>query len=185
MASYASISEVNEEIQKRLREVLVPDIVLSTEQVVLCSPASKGDASVGIFLYDIQENSEIRRNYMMNTGPDRQQYPPLYLTLYYMVTAYCAGDIRYRTEQESKILGRVLQYFHDHPVLKKGEPDVRIMFQSVSTEDKIKLWNFPDIPYKVSLFYQIAPVTVASAYTKEVNRVKSAHVHVSSREENR
>ena len=178
MASYASIADISEQIQERLRTELVPELVISPEGVALCSPGDKGDASVGIFLYDIQESDEIRQHRMIDVSRDRQQYPPAYLTLFYMITAYSTSDRRYRMSQEEKILGRIIQFFHDHPSIGTDSGNVQVRFQSVSTEDKLKLWNFPNEPYRISLFYQVSPVRIASALYRDVDRVRAPYIHV-------
>ena len=57
---------------------------------------------------------------MVTVDASRQKYPPAYLTLFYMVTAYSNGDVKYRSEEEQRLLGRVIQVFHDYSVLDGG-----------------------------------------------------------------
>ncbi len=176
MGTYTVISKVSGRIQELLRQLLVPELVVDREGVSVCSPSDRGEASVGIFLYDIQEYEGVRANRMQDIGVGRQQYPPMYLDLYYMLTAYSASDRRYRMSQEEQILGRVLQYFYDYPALSQEDPAMRIQFQNVSTEDKFKLWNFPNEEYRVSLFYKVSPVVLESVRTREVSRVKEVSI---------
>lgn len=178
MTAYTVIADVSAAIRERLAVRLVPEFVISPEGVALCSPGDRGDTAVGIFLYDIQESDVIRQNRMIDVGDERQQYPSMYLSLYYMITVYPTGERRYRMGQEERILGLIAQYFHDYPAAGEGSNPARLELQSVSTEDKLKLWNYPGEAYRVSLFYKAAPVEVASARFREVSRVRERRVSV-------
>ncbi len=48
----------------------------------------------------------------------------------------------------------------------------------MSTEDKLKLWNFPNVAYKPSLFYRLSPVPVESEFVRKVERVRKAEIRV-------
>lgn len=176
MASYTVIADVSARIRERLTERLVPELVISKEGVALCSPADKGDAAVGIFLYDIQESDVMRQNRMIDVGEKQQRFPSMYLSLYYMITVYPTGERRYRMGQEEKILGRIAQYFHDFSVVGEDDNPVSMELQSVSTEDKLKLWSYPNEPYRVSLFYKAAPVEIVSNRFREVSRVRERRI---------
>ena len=178
MAAYTSIAKISETMMNHLKEQLVPELVRFPGQIALCSPNERENVSVGIFLYDIQESEYFRPQTMVNVSEKQQQYPSIYMTLYYMITAYSDGDVRFRSVQEERILGKVIQYFHDCPFVLPGESKTRIELQRISTEDKIKLWSFPDQPYKVSLFYKVSPVPIDSAVAKEVVRVRERKVSV-------
>lgn len=183
MTSYTAIAKVSENIMTGLKEQLVPELIRFPGQIVLCSPGQRDNASLGIFLYDIQESEVLRTHGMIDIAANRQQFPPVYMTLYYMITAYSDGDVRFRAIQEERVLGKVIQYFHDYPILLSGETDSRIELQRISTEDKLKLWSFPEQPYKVSLFYKVSPVPIESAVTKEVVRVRERKVNVERTEQ--
>ncbi|KMZ53600.1 DUF4255 domain-containing protein [Dorea sp. D27] len=178
MGAFTAIAKVSESMMDSLKEQLVPELIRFPGQIVLCSPAQRENASLGIFLYDIQESEAVRPQTMIDISADRQQYPPVCLSLYYMITAYSDGDVRFRSVQEERILGRIIQYFHDYSFILPGDNMTRIELQRVSTEDKLKLWSFPEEPFKVSLFYKVSPVAIDSALTKEVTRVRERRVNM-------
>ena len=63
---------------------------------------------------DIRESEEVRANAMIARGISELQYPPAYMNLFYMITVCSNGDIKYRSGEEQKILGRIIQIFHDY-----------------------------------------------------------------------
>ena len=178
MGRYTVIADLSEEIVRTLKEELVPDVILDQNGIGLCSPSNTEEYSLGIFLYDIQESDEIRQLHMLDINARSQQGPPAYLSLYYMITAYSQSDQKFQMIQEERILGRVIQHFHDNPVLMVSDEEIKIQMLHVSTEDKTKLWNFNGKPYTISIFYKAAPVMLESAMVRDVVRVRGAEIDV-------
>jgi len=178
------IAEVGNLLVKILRRELIPDVIPHSSNIGLCSPEDHGDLQLGVYLYDISENEDIRVSGMVNEGINRQVFPPTYLSLHYMLTAYSASDIKARASEEQKILGRVIQVFHDYNVLPEGElgdgasMPARIELQRMERFEKMRLWNMPNIPYRLSLFYRVQPVEIVSAKTKEISRVRDVDFSV-------
>ena len=189
MADYTKIYDTGEAIVKLLKEALVPELLNSADQIGLCSPEEHGDFSVGVWLYDLKEASELQMHDMMNVGRGAQRYPSTYLMLRYMITLYLQSDLKYRAAQEHQMLGKILQTFKDHAVLD-GETftptedtsglNVRIQLQELSIEEKMRTWAFPNMPYKTSLFYTAGPVEIKSSKTKNIQRVREVQYHFSN-----
>lgn len=175
---YNIVSEVGNLLVQLLCRELVPDVVQHSDNIGLCSPDEHGDFQLGIYLYDISENMENPVSGMVNAGPSRQQYPPTYLNLHYMITAYSESDLRFRALQEHQILGKVVQVLRDYSVLTEemlgGDVNTpaRIEMQQMDRDEKMRVWNFPNVPYKLSLFYKVQPVEIKSTKTREVTRVR-------------
>lgn len=190
MADYTVIADVSEKLTELLQNELVPTTIPGKDKIALCSPSDKSDASLGIFLFDIRESEEIRQSSMVSHGMNKIKYPPIYLTLYYMVTAYSNGDVRYKMISEERILGKVIQYFHDYPLIslddidpaETGGVDLHIEMLRIDSTEKSRIWNFPDIPYKTSIFYKVSPVSIDSARMKNVTRVNRVEINVASKE---
>jgi hypothetical protein len=187
MANYTAVSEVGNALVELLRKNMVPDDILNAESIGLCSPDDKGDILLGLFLYDVRECEEVRRSTMVNVDSRLQKYPSVYLSQYYMITAYSNGDVKFRSAEEQKLLGRVIQIFNDNGILdaKTYEPIARdndyalhIELLPMSVEDKMKLWNVPNKAYKLSLFYKVTPVELESAKSREVHRVVDMDITV-------
>lgn len=178
MGQYTVISDISEEIVRVMQKELAPELVADESTVGLCSPEDQDNMTFGIYLYDIQENDEIRRSQMINVSEDKQSYPPVFFSLYYMMTAYSQSDKKFKMVQEQRMLGRAARYFHDYPYLEIGGEYIPIQLQKISTEDKIKLWNFNGKPFQVSLFYKVAPVKLDSGRLREVTRVRQRDIHM-------
>lgn len=185
MAKFTGIAEVSRKIVELLQQQLVPELIPDGNKICLCSPDERKDTVLGIFLYDVRECEEIRRSGMINIGADRQAYPPIYISLYYMITAYVSSDLKFRMLQEQQILGKVVQYLHDYPILpfyqKEGRQegtDMQIQLIPMEAEEKAKLWNFGTQPYRLSLFYKVSPLLVESAREREVIRVREVEINV-------
>jgi len=179
MGNYTVIEETGSAIVKLLRQHLVPDFVEHQEKIDLCSLEDKGDLAVAVCLYNIQENEDLVGIGFKDRGITKQSYPSLFLNLYYMITVYSESDLKYRARQEQQILGRVMQVMHDYPILP-GELltggrlvtyPVKMEFDKVSMEDKMKIYSVPGKAYKNSLFYRVYPVELESTLTKKVRRV--------------
>jgi len=191
MADYTIIADVSEKLIEMLQQEFVPEFISGRDGIALCSPADKSDATLGLFLFDIRESEEIRRSSAVANGMKQMQYPPIFLSLYYMVTAYTTGDVRFRMSSEERILGRVIQYFHDYPLIPIDDVapsdmsgvDLRIEMLRLDAEQKSKIWNFPNIPYRASIFYKVSPVSIDSARKKEITRVRQVEINIDSKEE--
>ena len=177
---HTAIAEAGNALIELFRTYMVPEVIMNPEHIGLCSPADKGDLALGVSLYDIRECEEIRSHAMVMVDPVRQKYPPSYLNLYYMITAYSNGDIKYRSEEEYRILGKAVQVLRDHAVFDRmivaggspeGETIPTIEILNLSIEDKMRLWTVPNTAYKTSLFYKMGPIEIESEKTKDTQRV--------------
>lgn len=192
MGSYAVIEETGNGIVRFLRDKLVPEFVDHQEEIDLCSPDERGDLTVGIFLYDIRESEEMLGIGLRDRGVSKQVYPSLFLNLYYMITVYSESDIKFRARQEQKLLGRILQLFHEHRLLPEEflhdgsqtiQYPVKIELEKLKLEDKMKIYNVPGKSYKNSLFYQVCPVELESTLVKKVHRVMDVDLSVKEEKE--
>lgn len=175
---YDMIAKVGKLLVEVLGRELVPDVLLHKNSIGLCTPGERGDFKLGIYLYDIQENQDVRASGMVNAGLHTQTYPPVYLTLSYMITAYSDSDIAYRVQEEQRILGRVIQVLRDYSVFSPAElgggvdMPAQISFVRLEAHERENLWNHTNLPAKLSLFYRIQPVEIPSGRTREVSRVR-------------
>lgn len=193
MSDYSVIADVSRIMVSKLQRVLVPDLISGNDKIDVCSPAEHNDISLGLFLYDIMESEEIRRSTMMVSGmSNKMVYPPIYLNLYYMLTPYFMGNVKYRSIGEQEALGKIIQYFHDYPIITydelnstdDGGTDLRIELLRLDMEQKQRIWTFPNEPYRTSLFYKISPVVIHSSRYRNITRVSDARINVNSVEGN-
>lgn len=187
MGKYTIIADTGNCIVERLKSVLVPDLIQNAGEIGLRSPEDRGDTSLGLFLYDIRPSEEVYQNRSVVTR-DKIARPPMLLSLSYMITAYSQGDIQYRLSQEERILGRVIQYFYDHPVIPLDEVDphmtsgteLHITMLKPDIDEKARIWNFPNVGNRLSLFYKVSPVAIDSGLQKDITRVTDLDINLSN-----
>ena len=186
MGTYTVIAEAGSALVRLLRREMVPEIIPNGDAVGLATPADRGDLVLCIHLYDVSLSEEIRVSGMVSDGVSRQKYPPTHLTLSYLITAFSASDVKFRSEEEQRILGRVIQVLRDCPTLNPetmeftagGSRDgIRMEMQKLEAEEKSKIWSFPNLAPRLSLFYRLGPVPLESARTREIQRVRSLQFH--------
>ena len=186
MAGYSAIADMSKYLIENLREVLVPNVINTPESIGLCSPDDHGDLRLGLFLYDVSRSTDIKSNGMVSIDSRTLGYEPLFLSMSYMITAYTTGDLRYKGFEEEKILGAVMQHFNDYPVIQSkifdpdspSSVDMRIELLSPDLEERFRVWSFPNIGYRLSLFYRVVPVVIDSARKREVSRVTDASFNI-------
>lgn len=180
LANYTIIADIGNAVIQLLREHLVPGIIVNTENIGLCTPSDRGDIVLGVNLYDVRESQDIVVTDMSSKGVRQLKYPSTFFNLYYMITAYSTSDIKFRAAEDQKILGKVLQVIKDHPtfsaeqlgsevVSSRFPPKIELL--QLENDEKMKLWNIPNMPYRLSLFYKVYPVEIESDRVKEVTRV--------------
>lgn len=188
MAKYTVIADTGQRLVEILREALVPQVITNPGEIDLRSPEDRGDVSLGIFLYDIGESEDIyQRGTVIHR--ERMSKAPIYLNLYYMLTAYSNADVKYRMVQEERILGRVIQLFHDYPVIpleeidanKVSGTDLHVQLLRLDADARSKIWDFPNVGRRLSLFYKVSPVTIDSGISREFVRVTEADINVSQK----
>ena len=189
MAGYTVIADVGNTLVRLLREHMVPEVILHEDEIGLCSPADKGDFRLGLYLYDIKESEEVFENGMRLAGPGLQKRPSKYLDLYYMLTAYSMSDVKFRSEEEHRILGRAMQVFMDYGLLQEnfygdeqGRYQVKIEQMRLNYDEKMKLWNMPNVPYRLSVYYKVFPIELVSTREKNVQRVKQVDMELVEKE---
>lgn len=180
MAGYTVLAECSGALVALLRKEL-GGALAQANAIVLCSPAERGDAALGVYLYDVEREAHCAVSFRQLNAVERRP-APLPLRLSYMVTAYASGDARYRQEEEQRLLGRVMQVFHDNSVLDapflstaeaSGEGRVLIELQRLSFEEKSRIWSALGQTYRLSLFYTVAPVLLDSDRVCSAPRVVS------------
>lgn len=191
MSDYTKIADTGNGIVALLKDALIPELLNSPDQIGLCSPEDHGDFAVGVWLYDVREDTTIQAHEMANVGRDAQRYPSTYLTLYYMVTFYLQSDLKYRAEQEHQMMGKIIQTFRDHaamdpetftPAEGPSGANIRIQLLDMEMEEKVRVWTVPNAAYRASLFYTAGPVEIQSTRKRAVKRVQEISYRISGKD---
>lgn len=166
---------VCEAIADALRESLCPGVLPSGDTVGICTPSDKGDFALGINLVDVQPASDMPNTGLTALGSARMAFPAAYADMYVMITSYSAADIKYRAAEDCSVMGHVFRVLYDIPVLTVitdgGAVEVPLQMPQTVFDHKLKLWVYPDTPYRLSLLYKAGPVPIGSGRTTVVSRV--------------
>ena len=184
MADYTIIADVSSYIVKTLREQMCPEPVPSPNNIEISSPASQDvDYIVGLYLYEIKEETQIARPPMVNRGKIQLLQPPRPYSLYYMVFINGSSQMGLKAPDIQKIIGRVAQIVNDNssvsprelqPWLDDSEPPIVLSQAKMALEEKVRVWQAINKPYEISLFYKAAPVFLSSEIVVEPPRVSEA-----------
>jgi hypothetical protein len=143
----------------------------NTPQEMTQKPAE----GLSVWLYRV-----IRDDQRLNDPPERLSPrevlpPPLPIRLHYLITPVTnrkLGD----PETEQLILGKVLQTFHSHAVLRGAdlraefvgtEVELRVRLEPMSLEEITRVWEALEGSYQLSVSYEVSLVNVASELEPE------------------
>jgi hypothetical protein len=124
------------------------------------------DEGISLWLYRVTRDPDLLNRPPPRVAPDQFAYPPVPVDLYFLVT-----PIQPEPEDEQALLGRVLQVFHDHPVLRGSDlqdslsgqdEELRVHLEMLSLEELTRVWNALQQPYQLSVSYLVQVVTIAS-----------------------
>lgn len=184
MADYTIIADVSAYIVKTLREKMCPEPVPSPNNIEISSPASQDvDYIVGLYLYEIKEETQVARPPMVDRGKIQLLQPPRPYSLYYMVFINGSSQMGLKAPDIQKIIGRVAQIVNDNssvyphelqPWLDASEPPIVLSQAKMTLEEKVRVWQAINKPYEISLFYKAAPVFLSSEIVVEPPRVSEA-----------
>ena len=184
MADYTIIADVSAYIVKTLREKMCPEPVPSPNNIEISSPASQDvDYIVGLYLYEIKEESQIARPPVVDRGKIQLLQPPRPYSLYYMVFINGSSQMGLKAPDIQKIIGRVAQIVSDNssvyphelqPWLDVPEPPIVLSQAKMTLDEKVRVWQAINKPYQISLFYKAAPVYVSSEVVVDPPRVSEA-----------
>ncbi len=175
------IADVGETVRQVLREQ-VADLA-PAERVVFASPAEidiTTEPRLGLFLYQILEAAQMR-----NQPPEPEGFTGTRRTqtidLFYLITAYTQ-----QLEDAHRLLGQVMRVFVDHAVLQgprlRGSladigQALRLLLHPISIEELNRLWGlFPNRAYRLSVAYQVTPVTIFGRVIPGAGRVITREV---------
>lgn len=180
MGRYTAIADVGQALVRILQENLCPEPLMNPDSISLCAPPDRGDTVVGLYLYDVGESEAVRATTPIAIGENQLRSPPMLLQLSYLLTVYSAAEAKFRAMDEQRILGRAMQVMSDNAALDAMEvlkdPNgiygkINIQLMNLTMEEKMRIWSFPEVPYRLSACYQVAPVEVESTRLRTVRRV--------------
>ena len=194
MVDYTIISDVSAYIVRTLREKMCPEPIPSPNNIEISSPADQDvDYIVGLYLYDVREESDVTQRPLMQRGMVQLQRPPRPYGLYYMVFINGSSQMGLKAPDIQKIIGRAAQIVNDNSSvlpnqlqnwLDTQEPPIVLSQAKISLEEKVRVWQAINKPYQISLFYKAAPVFLSSEVVINTPRVAEASfgLHITGEE---
>jgi hypothetical protein len=178
MSDFTVIQDIGMTL-KHLLEKNIASSLVSPDKIKLESPNKVGNVSereLSIFLFKVEENPYLKNQAMQNVNHTTLKYFPLSLDLCYLITPF-AND----RSEEHLILGKVMQIFHDHAILKvpvlRGDlegtsQEFRVTLYSLPYEEVFQLWqSFSEKSFSLSVCYKVTPVEIDSTREISANRV--------------
>jgi hypothetical protein len=172
MGDYTTIGAVS----KTLRDLLQEEITNSTDPHIksvaihLLSPkemqAAGDTVGVSVWLYKVSRMAEMLNDPPQRKKADQVAHLALPLLLYYLITPMTTHP-----ETRHVLLGKVLQVFNDHAILRgadlKGSlqgttEQLRINLEALTLEELSLVWYALGEPYQLSITYLIQVVKIHS-----------------------
>ncbi len=183
MVDYTALMDVGKTLSNLIWDNIKNDnqlssIISSESQIALSSPEeTTPDKKLSLFLYQITEDSYQRNRGAEIEAPETIGFPPIHLSLSFMITPNAADQ-----EKDHLLIGKVIQIFNDNRILKgpvlKGDlagEELRINFCQLSLDELNKIWSIisKSDSYRTSVYYEVAPVKIASTKRRDIKRVLS------------
>jgi hypothetical protein len=171
--SYTIIADIGNTLVSILKKNLVPKIISDESLIGLCSPNENENFILSVYLYNIEQNQDMRMNSYISQGTDTQVRPPMFLNLYYMITPHSQSEIKFKSYENQIILGKTIQVLNDYSMFCDNYGNkLHIDMINLSCSEKSNiLSNFETKNSNLSLFYKIAPAEIESTNTRHIVRV--------------
>lgn len=174
MSAYTALEATSQTLQKLLQGRFDADDDLKSITVFLKTPKEMAnETGVSLWLYRVVRNEFWLNNPPQRVDLDQLRRTPLPFCLHYLVT-----PLLQLSENEQKVLGKVLQTFHDHPVargidlqgsLGGTSVELRITLETLSLEEITRIWTAlnAESGYQLSVSYEVQVVEIESARESE------------------
>ena len=153
----------------------VRPLVGTEEAIVFLNPTQTAQDSsnrVSLWLYLIAENEFIKNAPPQRVAGDTEQFPPLALDLYYLLTPFGPS-----AEADLLILGRAMQALYDsaRTTLINQQAvvaeDLSINLFRRTLDELSRVWEALQEPYRLSVCYQVRVTRVDSTLSTTVHPV--------------
>jgi Pvc16 N-terminal domain len=149
--------------------------------VTLDSPATLptgGDSDAGklnLFLYHVLENPHAKNREWLSPSSATQEYPPLALNLYYLLTPYAKDAI-----SAHSALSHAMAQLHDNSIVPGSQlfgslsvavEQLAIVLCPVTLEELTRIWNALQSPYRLSVCYEARIALLRSSIHRDAPRV--------------
>jgi uncharacterized protein DUF4255 len=131
---------------------------------------------LNLYLYQVVEHAFTKNQPPYAVDDGTQQYPPLTLRLYYLLTPYASDPL-----SAHKVLGHAMRVFYDNAIVDESKltdqlrvvtDKLAIVLLSPKLEDLTRIWNALQTPYRLSVCYEVRVVPIESSRAEKTVRTK-------------
>lgn len=187
MPDFNAIADVSSTLQFFLKERLSaePDLRdVLVELHDLQGTIQTNPARVTLFLFEMAEDPTTRnrpRTRESRNGRVEIRKPLLTLLLRYLITPWSGSR-----ETDQKILGRIVQAFHDSSIVSgsdlrgtalSGTPEeLKIRMTPLTLEERTRIWNVVPQEYRLSVTYEVRVANIEPQEAYSSPRVSSREI---------
>ena len=123
-------------------------------------------SGISLWLYRVNRNDHALNYPPPRVASDQHAHRPLPLNLHYLI-----APITDNHKSAQALLGRVIQVFNDHAILRGsdlqdslegGREKLALTLEALSLEDQAQVWNALQQAYQLSICYMVQMVTIDS-----------------------
>jgi|SRR5580704_7408480 hypothetical protein len=194
MSNYEAIRGVTWTLRKLLQDNLevAATVTLVPPDVTVTNVNGR---RINLFLYLVAESPYLRNQEIPGEGsPGAYGYPPLSLSLHYLMTAYSENDTSNdRDLAAQEALAAAMRVFHDFGILRQdnatldpsliGEfEQVKITLKPANLDEMSKVWSaMPQANFRCSAAYQISIVQIESKTARRTSQpVTTRRLHAAT-----
>lgn len=158
-----------------------------TMEVFSHTPQEMGDQNLtglSVWLYRIARDEQLLNHPPPRIAYDRSERRPLQLRLHYLMSPIVSGEVNgVGPLLEQAIIGKVLQTFHDHPLLSGAVLrddlvgtgiEIGVRLEPLGLEEITRVWDALEQSYQLCASYEVSVVPVHS--DEEASRIAPVEI---------
>lgn len=174
------IAQTGKRLETIVQNAVTEKLEIAKEKIGMGIPGQAQGLSVCLYLYDIRKNTGIQMQQMEPIDLTRLRYPSKYYDLYFLLIPYAEGDMKYRLEEELKLMDILLQCLGDASIPEKDnrvgkEPIFEIYDPDL--DEKTKIWSGLNQPMQAAVYCKAGPIEVMSERIRQVSRVTDVQIN--------
>ncbi len=132
-----------------------------------------GEVGLSLWLYRLVRDDQLLNRPAQRLGPNMIRRHALPLRAHYMVTPIITGgSTTPAPETEQLVIGRVLQTFHDEPLISGPDlagsyagtaVELGVRLETLDLDQVSRVWEGLERSYKLSVSYEVTVVVIGSA----------------------
>jgi hypothetical protein len=165
MSDYTAIRDVSQTLEELVEaHVTSPGVVV--RQASPKEMQQDSQTGISLWLYRVTRNEHLHNQRPARPAADQLERHCLPINLHYLVTPILTDPA-----DEQEMLGRILQTFNDHPVMRGADlrgglqgsaEELRVTLDTLSVEESSRIWAALQEPFQAALAYQVQYVCIDS-----------------------